>query len=123
MNPPDLTQVAQPTNDLQYVVYAMGLVMIVQILGPRIMEFLSGRKKLNSSEGNDDPKIATMEQQVADITGDVTDIKGGMEGMRQMQVELLAQFRQMRDDQQQALIRVHERIDKHLDGHPSQPKG
>jgi hypothetical protein len=107
-------------NDLQYVVFALCVAMVVQTVGPKLMEIFT-RKKLNSSESeevNTDPKIVTMEQQVDRLTNDMGDIKGCMVDLKAMQIELLAQFRQMRDDNKDALVRVHDRIDTHLDGHP-----
>lgn len=51
------------------------------------------------------------------LTGNMSEIKDDMSEVKAMQIELLAQFRQMRDENRDALVRVHERIDKHLEGH------
>jgi len=127
MPTPELSQLAQPQDTTQYAIYALCLVIVAQMLVPRLLELLASRKKLNS-EGDaeapkDKPLITRLEHDVDKVTADMAEIKQGQSQTQGLVVECLAAIRQMRDDQKQGLERVHDRIDKHLDGHKGSQEG
>lgn len=77
MTAPDLTQVAQPSNDLQYVIYAVAVAVVLVILGLAFIRakfksepYTGEERRVSQVEGNVE-RFATVEKMIADLTTQV----------------------------------------------------
>lgn len=77
MTAPDLTQVAQPSNDLQYVIYAVAVAVVLVILGLAFIRakfksetYTGEERRISQVEGNVE-RFATVEKMIADLTTQV----------------------------------------------------
>lgn len=91
MNPPDISQVAQPTNDLQYVIYAVALAVVLIILGLAWIKskrpYDGEDRRVSNVEGNVErfahveKMISDLATQVAVLTVEVRTVNASLEKM------------------------------------------